>query len=108
MSRSMEPVGPALERIVASSLKRAPSGHGPVLAWPLACGQAVAARTRALDFAQGALRVEVPDAGWRAELQALAPQYLAIINRYTAESVQRIEFLVPGSIAGIGARMTHT
>ena len=61
---------------------------------PLACGQAVAARTRAIDFTQGILRVQVPDAGWRTELQALAPQYLAIINRYLAESVTRIEFVV--------------
>ena len=40
--------------------------------------------------------MEVPDAGWRAELQALAPQYLAVINRYVAESVKRIEFVVAG------------
>jgi len=38
--------------------------------------------------------VEVPDWGWRAELQALAPQYLAVINRYVAESVRRIEFVI--------------
>ena len=70
------------------------AGEGPVLAWPLACGEAVAARTKALDFGEGVLRVEVPDAGWRAELQSLAPQYLAVINRYVAENVKRIEFVV--------------
>jgi Dna[CI] antecedent, DciA len=88
----MEQVGPGLE--------------GPVLAWALACGHAVAARTQALDFAQGILRVEVPDAGWRAELQALAPQYLAVINRYVAESVKRIEFVIADGAAGEGARAT--
>ena len=61
-------------------------------------------RTRALDFSQGILRVEVPDWGWRAELQALAPQYLAVINRYVAESVKRIEFVM--NSAGEGARAT--
>jgi Dna[CI] antecedent, DciA len=94
MTRAMEQAGGSLEKIVASSLRRAPAGQGPVLAWPLACGHAVAARTRALDFVQGILRVEVPDWGWRAELQALAPQYLAVINRYVAESVRRIEFVI--------------
>jgi hypothetical protein len=94
MTRAMEQVGPGLEKIVAGSLRRAPAGQGPVLAWALACGHVVAGRTQALDFAQGILRVEVPDAGWRAELQALAPQYLAVINRYTAESVKRIEFVI--------------
>jgi len=71
-----------------------------VLAWALACGHAVAMRTRALDFSQGILRVEVPDWGWRAELQALAPQYLAVINRYVAESVKRIEFVVNSASEG--------
>jgi hypothetical protein len=41
--------------------------------------------------------VEVPDAGWRAELKSLAPQYLAVMNRYVAERVERIEFVVGAS-----------
>jgi Dna[CI] antecedent, DciA len=100
MTRAMEQVGPGLEKIVAGSLRRAPTGQGPVMAWALACGHAVAARTQALDFAQGILRVEVPDADWRAELQALAPQYLAVINRYTVESVKRIEFVIREAAGG--------
>ena len=80
-----------------------PAGEGPLLAWPLACGHAVASRTRTLDFANGILRVEVPDAGWRAELQALAPQYLAVINRFVSEDVDRIEFVVVGRISRTNA-----
>jgi Dna[CI] antecedent, DciA len=98
MTRQMEHVAPGLEKIVATSLRRAPAGEGPALAWPLACGQGVAARTRALDFSEGVLRVEVPDAGWRAELQALAPQYLAVMNRYVAESIKRLEFIIAESL----------
>jgi len=41
---------------------------------------------RALEFRDGILRVEVADAGWRKELQALAPRYVAAINRYTARA----------------------
>jgi hypothetical protein len=108
MTRTMEQAGAGLERVVASGLRRAPAGQGPVLAWPLACGHGVAVRTRALDFVQGILRVEVPDWGWRAELQALAPQYLAVINRCVAEGVKRIEFVVPDRGAGEGARATQT
>ena len=108
MTRALEQVGAGLEKIVAGSLRRSPAGQGPLLAWALACGQAVAARTRAIDFAQGILRVEVPDAGWRAELQALAPQYLAVINRYVAESVKRIEFVIVDKVAGEGGRATRT
>jgi Dna[CI] antecedent, DciA len=90
----MELAGLGIEKIVAASLRRAPAGTGPILAWPIACGQAVAARTAALEFTDGILRVEVPDAGWRLELKSLAPQYLAVINRYTGSSVRRIEFVV--------------
>jgi hypothetical protein len=82
-----------LEKIVANSIRQVPPEDGAMLAWPLACGSAVAERTRPLDFLQGTLRVEVADAGWRRELQALAPQYLATINRYAVD-VRRIEFVV--------------
>jgi hypothetical protein len=103
MTRAMEQVGAGLEKIVVGSLRRAPAGQGPVLAWAVACGPAVSARTRALDFVQGILRVQVPDAGWRAELQTLASQYLAVINRYVVESVKRIEFVVPEKAGDGGA-----
>jgi hypothetical protein len=108
MTRAMEQVGAGLEKIVVGSLRRSPAGEGPLLAWALACGHAVAARTRAVDFVQGILRVEVPDVGWRAELQALAPQYLAVINGYVAESVKRIEFVILDKAASGGARATRT
>jgi len=58
------------------------------------CGSAVAERTRALNFLDGVLRVEVTDNGWKSELQVLAPRYLAAINRFTVEIVRRIEFVV--------------
>jgi predicted nucleic acid-binding Zn ribbon protein len=90
----MEHASTELEKIVSKSLRRAPVGQGPLMAWPLACGHSVAERTGALDFTEGVLRVEVPDKGWKAELQSLAPQYLAVINRYVGESVKRIEFVI--------------
>jgi hypothetical protein len=94
MIHPMQQVKTGLEKIVAHSVRRAPADQGPVLAWPLACGRAVATRTSALDFVGGTLRVQVPNAGWRRELQSLAAQYLAVINRYASESVMRIEFVL--------------
>jgi predicted nucleic acid-binding Zn ribbon protein len=93
----MERASAGLHKIVSDALKRTPMGQAPLLAWPLACGSAVAERTRPLECSQGVLRVEVPDAGWRRELQALTPEYLAVINRYVRESVRRIEFVIPGA-----------
>lgn len=93
----MEQAGGGLEKIVAQSLRQAPPDQAPLMAWPVVCGSAVAERTRALSFAGGVLRVEVADSGWRAELQRLAPQYVATINRYTKQTVQRIEFVLAHS-----------
>jgi Dna[CI] antecedent, DciA len=90
----MERATAGLQKIVSDALRRTPPGQAPLLAWPVACGSAVAERTRVLDYSQGVLRVEVPDSGWRSELQALAPQYVAVINRYIAETVRRIEFVI--------------
>ncbi|HEY3973888.1 MAG TPA: DUF721 domain-containing protein [Candidatus Sulfotelmatobacter sp.] len=90
----MEQAGAGLERIIAQSLRQSPPADAPLLAWPVVCGSAVAERTRALTFEEGVLRVEVTGPRWKAELQALAPRYLAQINRYTTEAVRRIEFVV--------------
>jgi hypothetical protein len=90
----VEQASTGLEKIVVSSLRHAPQGEAPILAWPLVCGSKVAERTRALDFAGSVLRVEVPDAGWKREMQSLAPRYLASLNRYAGQKVERIEFVI--------------
>ncbi len=87
-----------MEKIIAGSLRKAPNSEAALLAWPLACGSAVAGRTRAIEFSRGVLRVEVPDTAWRAELQHLAPRYVAALNRYT-KGVSRIEFVVRPKVA---------
>lgn len=71
-----------------------PQAEAPLLAWPLVCGSVVAERTRALEFRDAVLRVAVPDAGWKREMQSLAPRYLAALNRYAGQKVERIEFLI--------------
>ncbi|MGB2607170.1 MAG: DciA family protein [Candidatus Sulfotelmatobacter sp.] len=90
----MQQAGAGLERIVAGSLRRVPPAEAPLLAWPLVCGSVVAERTQATDFADAVLRVEVPDAGWKREMQSLAPRYLAALNRYAGQKVERIEFVI--------------
>ena len=93
---SMQSARTGLNKVVARSLRKAPEAEVPLLAWPIACGSAVAARTRALDCIDGVLRVEVPDAGWRTELKALAPRYVATLNQYVADTVTRVEFVIAG------------
>ena len=100
---SWQAAGSGLEEIVMRSLRQAPPQEAPLLAWPIVCGSAVAERTRAVGFRDRVLSVEVPDRGWKSELQTLAPQYLAAINRYTSEAVLRIDFVLAPS-----ERASHT
>lgn len=90
----MEPANVGLEKVLSKSMRKIRPEEAPVLAWPLACGNRVSNRTRALDYANGILRVQVPDPGWRSELQCIAAQYLVILNRYVGGAVRRIEFVV--------------
>jgi hypothetical protein len=94
----VEQAGTGLEKIVLSSLRRVPLREAPLLAWPLVCGSVVGERTQALDFIGTVLRVEVPDAGWKREMQSLAPRYLAAMNRYTRQKVERIEFVIRATV----------
>jgi hypothetical protein len=93
----LEPTGSELDKIVAKSLRQMPPAEAPLMAWPVVCGSAVAERTRALSYVDGVLRVAVPDAGWRSELQTLSARYLTAINRYTISIVRKIEFVVTRS-----------
>jgi Dna[CI] antecedent, DciA len=87
----MERARDGLQKIVVDAIRRAPAAEAPILGWPLACGPTVAARTRALSFADGVLQVEVPDSMWRNELLNLVPRYLATLNQFAR--VKRIEFV---------------
>ena len=71
----------------------------PLLAWPLVSGTRIAGRTRAVAFAAGVLRVEVPDATWRAQLADLAPRYLSTLRQLLPGCVTRIEFVLAGAKA---------
>jgi hypothetical protein len=90
----VQQAGTGLEKLIQGSLRRVPQEQIPLLAWPLVCGSVVADRTRAINFLEAILYVEVPDAGWKREMQSLAAHYLASINRYSTEKVIRIEFVI--------------
>lgn len=64
----------ALERCAWSEPLR---GWGAVDAWPEVVGARIAARTRAVEYRDGRLLVEVDGATWLAELTLLSRQILA-------------------------------
>ena len=90
----MHQAGNGLEHLLMSSLRRVPRNEAAMLAWPLVCGSVVSERTRALEFTGNVLRVEVPSLGWKQEMQLLASHYVATLNRYAGQKVERIEFVV--------------
>jgi hypothetical protein len=90
----MEQVSNTLQRIMAQTLKRLPPEQLPQAAWDFAAGRAVSEKTRViactLSNGKQTLLVEVPDATWRAQLYAMAPQFLARLNPFIR--IERIEF----------------
>lgn len=92
----MQPARSTLKRIFTAALRQAGPEQAPLLAWPLACGAAVAEKTSPVAYADGVLTIEVPDENWRQQLQELRPQYLSGINQISPEPVARICFVVAG------------
>ena len=89
-NRPMERVSNTLQRIMVQALQRLPPEQLPEAAWNFAAGNAVAGKTRVLNCEKQTLAVEVPDATWRAQLVAMAPQFLARLNQFLR--IERIEF----------------
>ena len=90
----MEPLAPTLRSVAADWLKKTEPTSVPLVLWPLICGEAIAARTRAASFADGTLVVAVPDREWTAQLREFVPQYLAALNEVSPVEVRSIRFEV--------------
>ncbi len=92
-NRPMEQVSKTLQRIMAQALKRLPPENFRSR-MGLCRRSAVAEKTRVLGCnlcdEKQTLVVEVPDANWRAQLYAMAPQFLARLNQFIR--IERIEF----------------
>ena len=100
-NRAMERASNTLQRLIVQAIKRLPPEQLPEAAWDFAAGRAVAEKTRVLGCnlcgEKPTLLVEVPDATWRAQLYAMAPQFLARLSPFIR--VERIEFQLAGSPA---------
>lgn len=88
----MEPLAPTLRAVAAEWLKRSEPDAAPVVLWPMVCGESVAARTKALRWANGELLVEVPDRQWESQLRDFVSQYMASINEVSPVKVTSIRF----------------
>lgn len=86
----MEHASHTLQQIMAQAFARVPAAERPAVAWEFAAGQAVAAKTKVIACSEKTLVVQVPDATWRAQLMAMAPQFLSHIRQFAP--IERIEF----------------
>ena len=91
---TMEPIRSDLRNIVNEILRAQPPEEAVVLAWPLVCGSEVAARSRAVSFADGKLTVEVQDANWRSQLISFAPRYVAVFAEVMGPLVKQVQFQI--------------
>jgi hypothetical protein len=92
-SKPMEPIRTGLRQIMRDLLANQPAEDAVVLAWPLVCGNEVAARTRAVAFTQGELAVEVADPAWRRQLGGFASRYVAGFADLLGPVVKEIKFV---------------
>ena len=79
-------------KLAARILNTAPADESVVLAWPLACGSAVAKRTEAISFADGTLWIRVPDAGWKDQLEGFSARYCQKLSELSGVKVDRIRY----------------
>lgn len=88
----MEPARTGLRNIMSDLLRTRPTEEAVILAWPLVCGKEVAARTRAADFANGCLTVEVSDATWAAQLRSFGSRYITGFEGLLGPVVREVKF----------------
>ncbi|HEX7288446.1 MAG TPA: DUF721 domain-containing protein [Candidatus Angelobacter sp.] len=90
----MEPVRTGLRNIMSELLRARPAEEAVLMAWPLVCGRDVAARTQAMNFADGVLTINVPDATWRTQLAAFAPSYVSGFKDLLGPLVKEVKFKI--------------
>lgn len=88
----MEPARTGLRNIMSDLLRTRPAEEAVILAWPLVCGKEVAARTRAADFANGCLTVEVSDSAWAAQLRGFGARYVSGFEGLLGPLVKEVRF----------------
>ena len=90
----METARGILGKLAVDIIASAPPEERVLLAWSLACGTRVAARTQAAQFTGKSLLVQVPDAAWRQQLQQMTPQYVQALRAMSGEEIESIRFVV--------------
>ncbi len=95
----MESIRTGLRNVMKDLLRAQPLEEATLMAWPVVCGKDVAARTKAVLFADGVVTVEVPDTAWRKQLTAFASRYISAYEALLGHVVKEVRFKVQQSVA---------
>lgn len=95
----LESIRTGLRNVMKDLLRAQPLEEAARMAWPVVCGKDVAARTKAVVFADGVVTVEVPDAAWRKQLTSLASRYISAYEALLGHVVKEVRFKVQPAVA---------
>jgi predicted nucleic acid-binding Zn ribbon protein len=95
----LESIRTGLRNVMKDLLRAQPLEEAALMAWPVVCGKDVAARTKAVVFADGVVTVEVPDAAWRKQLTSLASRYISAYEALLGHVVKEVRFKVQPAVA---------
>ena len=90
----LESIRTGLRNVMKDLLRAQPLEEAALMAWPVVCGKDVAARTKAVLFADGVVTVEVPDAAWRKQLTSLASRYISAYEALLGHVINEVRFKV--------------
>ena len=93
----MQPASSIVPRLLRDlGLEQGLLGFRAVNEWPEIVGPRIARRTRAIDFENGVLRIEVEGSAWRFELGFLERRLLQELERRLgARAVRKLHFVQP-------------
>ena len=94
---SLEPVSGVMARLLRDlGLEDGMGGWAAVEAWACVVGPRIARHSRAIDYRDGVLQVEVQGSAWMHELGFLKRELMRTLNRHLGtERVREIRFIVP-------------
>ncbi len=84
-----------LRDVLGRSLESMSAEDRVAAAWPVACGQRIAERTRIIEFAGAVLTVEVTDTAWLQQMRSMSEKLKAELRSIAGVDVTDILFKLP-------------
>jgi hypothetical protein len=92
MSENMQPLRQALRQTLRRSLRDMGEEDRLALAWPVACGSALAGRAEVVRYDEGILTLAVASREWLSEFEQLAALLTSDLRRVSGVQLAAIHF----------------